>query len=188
MKLTIPLTNLVLLLCLLPAADTHPRTIYTWTDYQGTVHFSDNPTQAHARALSVNDALSVNETLPVNDASPALTPSINSATTQVAPKQHTIAQTELHIEWLKPTHEQTIHDNQGNITLHIALNRALSEQETLQLLLDDQPFGAPGTKTVWQLSNIERGSHTFLIQALVSGKVIASSSKVTVYLHRASIK
>ncbi|WGY48164.1 DUF4124 domain-containing protein [Vibrio sp. ABG19] len=177
-------TPLALLLCLLPAADTQPQTIYTWTDHHGTVHFSDNPSHAHSRVLR----LSVNDALLVNDTPPALTPSVSAATAQVAPKQHTTTQTELHIEWLKPTHEQTVHDNQGNITLHIALNRPLSEQETLQLLLDDQPFGAPGTKTVWQLSNIARGSHTFLIQALVSGKVIASSSKVTVYLHRASIK
>jgi hypothetical protein len=88
---------------------------------------------------------------------------------------------------LSPSDGETIRSNEGNISVNIGLNRALEDSEQLQLLMNGQPIGAPSTKTVWQLKNIERGSHRFSIQAVGSGKVIASSSVVTVYLHRASV-
>jgi len=59
--------------------------------------------------------------------------------------------------------------------------------EQLQLIMDGKTLGAPSTKTVWQLENIDRGTHSFSIQAVGSGKVIASSSLITVHLHRASV-
>ncbi len=86
-----------------------------------------------------------------------------------------------------PHHDQTIRDNRGRMTLEVELNRPLSVDEHLQLLMDGKPYGAPSTKTVWHLNNIERGSHTFSIQAFGFGKVIASSKFVTVHLHRASV-
>lgn len=167
--------RLLLSSCLLLTGTGQAQTIYTWTDQHGVVHFSDRPYDAAAQPLSIPEN-------PPPHAQPAEPSGIQSA-----PKQHTAVPNTLQIDLQQPSHEQTIRDNLGQISVKVALNRPLSDQEQLQLVLDDQPFGAPGTKTVWQLNNIERGSHTFLIQALVSGKVIASSSKVTVYLHRASL-
>lgn len=167
--------RLLLIYCLLLPGAGRTQTIYTWTDQHGVVHFSDGPYDAAAQPLSIPDN-------PLPQAQPAELASIQSA-----PKQHTAVPNTLQIDLQQPSHEQTIRDNLGQIRVKVALNRPLSDQEQLQLVLDNQPFGAPGTKTVWQLNNIERGSHTFLIQALVSGKVIASSNKVTVYLHRASL-
>ncbi|GAL14297.1 hypothetical protein JCM19233_5309 [Vibrio astriarenae] len=87
-----------------------------------------------------------------------------------------------------PVHEQTIRSNRGFITVQSELNRKLSVGETLQLRLNNQPYGAPSYNPLWKLKNIDRGSHQIQIQALKDGKVIALSSSITVHLHRASIK
>ncbi|EEY45134.1 hypothetical protein VMA_003213 [Vibrio mimicus VM223] len=55
-------------------------------------------------------------------------------------------------------------------------------------MMDGRPYGAPTNQPVWELKNIDRGTHTFTIQAIENGKLIASSSIITVHLHRATVK
>ena len=89
---------------------------------------------------------------------------------------------------LTPIHDQTIRSNRGFLSIQIELNRKLGIGEQLQLMLDGRRYGAPQTQPNWQLKDIDRGTHTIAIQAHRSGKLIASTSPVTVYLHRATIK
>lgn len=172
------MTNALLLFFLLCVSNSAiSKEIYTWLDNKGVQHFSDTP-QPSAKPL----AISVSETSP-ND---------SSLSASELPKQKETQSTDkslipLTINILSPSDGETIHSNEGNISVNTALNRELEDSEQLQLLIDGQPIGVPSTKTVWQLKNIERGSHRFSIQAVGSGKVIASSSVVTVYLHRASV-
>lgn len=170
--------NALLLFFLLSVSNSAiSKEIYTWLDDKGVQHFSDTP-QPSAKPLTI----SVSET----------TQSDYSLSGNELPKQQKTQSPDkslipLTINILSPSDGETIRSNKGNISVNIGLNRALEDSEQLQLQMNGQPIGAPSTKTVWQLKNIVRGSHRFSIQAVGSGKVIASSSVVTVYLHRASV-
>lgn len=89
---------------------------------------------------------------------------------------------------ITPQHDQTLRSNRGLIAIEIELNRKLGIGEQLQLMLDGRRYGAPQTTPTWALKNIDRGTHTIAIQAHRSGKLIASTTPVTVFLHRATIK
>ena len=89
---------------------------------------------------------------------------------------------------LTPQHDETIRSNNGLINIQLEANRKLGIGEQLQLILDGKPYGAPQSRLTWLLSNIDRGTHTLAVQAKRSGKLIASTSPITVHLHRASIK
>ncbi|WP_275723169.1 DUF4124 domain-containing protein [Vibrio furnissii] len=154
------------------------QSVYTWEDEQGVVHFSDAPADDQAQAIHLPD---VDATPPA----PSYTPA--QPIDPPAPKSTTEPHIALQVTLSAPHHDQTIRDNRGRMTLEVELNRPLGVGEHLQLLMDGKPYGAPSTKTVWHLNNIERGSHTFSIQAFGFGKVIASSQFVTVHLHRASV-
>jgi hypothetical protein len=172
------LKNALLLFFLLSVSNSAiSKEIYTWLDDKGVQHFSDTP-QPSAKPLTI----SVSETIQ-NDSSLSEAELPKQQKTQ-SPDKSLIPLT---INILSPSDGETIRSNEGNISVNIGLNRALEDSEQLQLLMNGQPIGAHSTKTVWQLKNIERGSHRFSIQAVGSGKVIASSSVVTVYLHRASV-
>ncbi|NOH96169.1 DUF4124 domain-containing protein [Vibrio sp. 99-70-13A1] len=165
----------------------HAQTVYTWEDENGVLHFSDSPIQS-AKQI----------TLPKLEAS-APAPKFESSTPVDPPKKDTPQKTvkkkdkpakvqELMLTMLSPQHDETIRSNRGNLTIQIELNRKLGIGEQLQLILDGRRYGAPQTQATWQLKNIDRGTHTLSIQAHRSGKLIASTSPVTVFLHRATIK
>ncbi len=94
----------------------------------------------------------------------------------------------LKISLISPKHDDAVRNNSGNLFIRSELNRKLSIGEQLQLMMDGRPYGAPTTQSVWELKNVDRGTHTFTIQAIESGKIIASSSIITVHLHRATVK
>jgi hypothetical protein len=83
---------------------------------------------------------------------------------------------------------QTLRSNRGIINIQVEQNRKLGIGEQLQLMLDGKPYGAPQTKPLWQLINVDRGTHVLAVQAVIGGKLIASTSPVTVHLHRARVK
>ncbi|MGR5253400.1 DUF4124 domain-containing protein [Vibrio astriarenae] len=167
------------------------QTVYTWVDAQGVLHFSDTPTDVSAETLSL-PSYSVTSPVPVDEP--------NQSTEQQSEKQgqQTVAGSPaaepqnkiepLTIHFLSPTDNQTIRSNRGLISIQSQLTRKLAIGETLQLFMNNKPYGAPSHKPLWELKNIDRGSHEFTVKALKGGKVIASSSSITVHLHRASIK
>lgn len=160
------------------------QTVYTWVDADGVLHFSDSPSNRDAQMIS----------LPSYSASPSqpIEPQDNVQTLvnelEHEPSTQPIKAPPLVVTLTSPVHEQTIRSNRGFITVQSELNRKLTVGETLQLRLNNQPYGAPSHKPLWKLKNIDRGSHQIQIQALKDGKVIALSSSITVHLHRASIK
>ncbi len=161
------------LICLLLATPLASQEIYTWIDKNGIRHISDTPASSGSTTRTLPDIPPTNSNVP--------SPSEQNKESYPQPKSP------LSINVISPTHGETIRDNTGALSIKIELNRELATDERLQMVMDNQPIGAPSTKKVWQLKNVERGAHSFLIQLVVSGKVIASSSTVTVYLHQASV-
>ena len=167
------------------------QTVYTWEDENGILHFSDTPGSAKAKALDLPDVQALapapkfDNTTPVD---PQTTQSKSAELPDVAPKPQPDTPPPLKLTLLSPQHDQTLRSNRGLIAIEVELNRKLGIGEQLQLMLDGRRYGAPQTTATWALKNIDRGAHTIAIQAHRSGKLIASTSPVTVFLHRATIK
>ncbi|MGF1683017.1 DUF4124 domain-containing protein [Photobacterium minamisatsumaniensis] len=152
--------------------------IYTWEDEDGKIHFSDQPqTGATELILKVPKVQTPPPQMPL--------PTLDQETTTDSPEPALPAAT---IKLLTPTHQQTLRNNEGKISVRAHASRKLNQGHTIQLLLDGKPYGKPQTQQQWQLSNLDRGSHTLQSQLLKYGKVIASSETVTVFLHRATVK
>jgi hypothetical protein len=178
--------------------------IYRWEDEHGVVHFSEHappPTASHQQQISLPDnqapspAPRVLADQPVSsEKKPTLTQQVKEKLlarlqAKTAPQQAGKDPSDvlLDINIVTPTDDQTIRSNRGIITVVLENNRNLKPGERYQLLMDENPYGAPQTNTTWNLKNIDRGTHSFTINALQSGKVIASTSTIKVHLHRNSV-
>ncbi|PMH28800.1 nitrogen regulation protein NR [Vibrio lentus] len=181
--------NILFLIGLTVAFSCSAQTVYTWVDEDGVLHFSDTPTDQGAKSLRLPD-VQASAPAPKFEASTPVDAAA-STTTKTPAKAKTTereAPTQLTLTMLTPIHDQTIRSNRGLIPIQIELNRKLGIGEQLQLMLDGRRYGAPQTQPTWELKGIDRGTHTIAIQAHRSGKLIASTSPVTVYLHRATLK
>ncbi|MCG3758693.1 DUF4124 domain-containing protein [Vibrio cincinnatiensis] len=155
---------------------------YIWEDENGVIHFSDFPQSPVAQSVSLPDHNASAPAPKFEEPEP-----IDPPSTQLATKNNKAPLPDLNIDIIHPTQEQTIRSNKGEIHIVSRLNRNLQVSEHLQLFVNGKPYGAPTTLPEWELKNIDRGTHLFMIQAVVNGKVIALSKPVTVHLHRASV-
>ncbi|WP_432468554.1 DUF4124 domain-containing protein [Agarivorans sp. Z349TD_8] len=163
------LTIFLAMHCILFSAQAN-NTVYQWVDAQGVTHFSDQP-QAGATQLEVN---------PVP---PATQGPLVSPRAAVKKAEKTIKY-QLNIS--QPLNEQTIRDNQGKITIKAATSPAPNNSMSYKLVLDQLPQGQLSKQAHFQLTNIDRGAHTIQVQLVdSSGKLIASSETITIFLHRA---
>ncbi|WP_318478930.1 DUF4124 domain-containing protein [Photobacterium leiognathi] len=175
-----PLGPVLITLIWTAASSAQASTIYSWTDENGVVHFTDQPQTPNATAYP----LSVTE---VSGNIEQTADTIATQTTDVAVVEEP-AKTITTVSLVSPMHEQTIRNNEGIINIHAVTNSKLNNQTQAQLVLDGVVKGAPQTELTWTLDNVDRGSHQLQIQLVKGGKVIASSDSITVYLHRATVK
>jgi len=175
-------------LALLHSTTALAQTVYTWEDENGVVHFSDSPVEQHAKKLILPDYQAAAPAPKFENSTPVDTPKYVVPEKPLAEAKKDELPLPLKLTLVHPQHDQTIRSNQGLIDIEITINRKLAIGEQFQLVLDGRRYGAPQTQRNWQLKNIDRGTHTISIQAHRSGKLIASTSPVTVYLHRATVK
>ncbi|PSV09510.1 DUF4124 domain-containing protein [Photobacterium leiognathi] len=175
-----PLGPVLMTLIWTAASSAQASTIYSWTDENGVVHFTDQPQTPDATAYP----LSVTE---VSGNIEQTADTIAAQTTDVAVVEEP-AKTITTVSLVSPMHEQTIRNNEGIINIHAVTNSKLNNQTQAQLVLDGVVKGDPQTELTWTLDNVDRGSHQLQIQLVKGGKVIASSDSITVYLHRATVK
>lgn len=146
-------------------------TIYQWVDENGITHFSDRPQQG-ATPLKL-------EVTPPATTGPLVSPR------QALKKQQKAIKYQVNIT--KPSHEQTIRDNQGRLNISASTQPAPLNNMGFKLILDGIPQGQISQMANFQLTNIDRGAHTIKVQLVdESGKEIASSKSITVFLHRAN--
>ncbi|WP_305405984.1 DUF4124 domain-containing protein [Photobacterium leiognathi] len=175
-----PLSPALITLIWTAASSAQASTIYSWTDENGVVHFTDQPQTPDATAYP----LSVTE---VSGNIEQTADTIAAQNTDVAVVEEP-AKTITTVSLVSPMHEQTIRNNEGIINIHAVTNSKLNNQTQAQLVLDGVVKGDPQTELTWTLDNVDRGSHQLQIQLVKGGKVIASSDSITVYLHRATVK
>ncbi|NOI82419.1 DUF4124 domain-containing protein [Vibrio tubiashii] len=178
--------QLTLTASLLFTAITSAQTVYTWVDDDGTRHFSDSQPESLASTI----------TLPQHE--PLIAPSHQQEEGQTL-DQHNIEQQQvpssspgltipLEVNITVPEPDSAVRSNNGSLQVKATLNRKLTPNEQLQLIVNGVNYGALNTQPNWQLENLDRGQHSLSIQAFRDGKLIASSQPITVHLLRATIK
>jgi hypothetical protein len=93
------------------------------------------------------------------------------------------------VDIIQPLNNATIRDNTGSVSVSASIKPAFKRGLSMQLYLDNTPYRKPQTQAVFALKNLDRGEHQVKMNLIDDkGKVIASSSVITFYMHRASIK
>ena len=163
----------ILLLCIVFTCYLSATTLYKVVNKDGTVTYTDRPVKG-AKEVDFKDLNS------------AVMPSMQSGrnTAQRNTKRVERALPDFELTMLSPGDGETIRDNQGNLNVSGQLQPAGSGE--FLLFLNDQ---LKDTQNVprFTLTNLDRGEHTVQIKFKHnSGKILASTQKQTVFLHRAS--
>lgn len=154
-------------------------TVYYWTDAQGVTHFSDTPVAGkpmHSKQIEIINP-------PTTNPNP-----LNSATTDAAAQTDNDATTIAYtLSITAPQSEQSIRDNEGRLAVQNQLTPEIAAEESAQLMLyvDANPYPCSITSLRCEVSNIARGAHQLRTELVSkSGKILASSETITVYLFR----
>jgi hypothetical protein len=150
------------------------QTVYRTTDAQGNVVFTDRP-PANTPADRV-------EIRPTNTVRPV----------EVPPPAAPAAASEAEVVFYSvtitdPANETSFPMGPGNFSVSASVTPAITEAENLQLFIDGTPRDEPQQSSTWDLTNVFRGRHDLTVGVIdASGKTIATSAPVTVFVHRPS--
>ena len=161
-------------ICLAPAPTLLAQPVYSVTDADGYVAFTP--------PLSGDSAIEEHSVQALNPAKPT--------ETTLAPTAPADAEepTRCDTRSVSPADNAAIPMGPGTFALQAAWNPRLTSGETLQLLLDGEPVGAPQQTASWQLSNAYRGEHRLQVVRLdENGAQLDASAASTVYLLRSSL-
>jgi hypothetical protein len=89
---------------------------------------------------------------------------------------------------ISPKPDTTVHDNSGNLAVTVAVSPLLyaGAGDRLTVLLDGKAV-ASGSGQRFELSGIDRGSHTLRVQVKsADGRILAASPPLRFYMWRAS--
>ncbi|MFB4203846.1 hypothetical protein KBTX_01388 [wastewater metagenome] len=190
--MSVPTVSRLTVLCLfaiLVAAVAAPAAadVYRWVDDQGQVHFSDEPHDG-AEPVDVGEPTVVDSLPAPQGTGPKDDADRGGDDSDSGTGDGAAAQTQWRIAIAAPSDEATVRDNQGKLQLVLDVRPRLSEDQRILILVDGSPYRqGPFTVTDITLSGLDRGAHE--LQALLrddSGRVLARSATVTVYLHQAS--
>lgn len=148
--------------------------VYKWTDENGKVHYSDKPIEnSETVEFKSNTQNQIKLQIP--------SPIVSDVETEDSVPQYRINIT-------SPSEEETIRDNEGNITIMATISPDLSTSHVLVLLMDGKVMGPPQNSPIFSLKDIDRGEHEFEIKVVAqNGKQLASTSPRKVFLHRAIV-
>ncbi|MBV7317529.1 DUF4124 domain-containing protein [Shewanella sp. NIFS-20-20] len=143
--------------------------VYRWVDDLGRVHYSDEPSA---------DAVEV-------ELKPATINQI-SVTTPISAAEQNSPEVVYQLTLVSPENEATIRDNNGDFSVKLSLSQPEPAGAFYQLLLDGTLYNEGQSQALFQLTGVERGSHTLQAQ-LVSprGKILAQTQAITIFMHQA---
>ncbi|QSX33899.1 DUF4124 domain-containing protein [Shewanella avicenniae] len=151
--------------------------IYKWVDKDGKVHFSDQP-HPNAEIVELNEKTQNSVALP--PAKP-----LNLGNTSVKTEQEA---TQYQVQITSPEHDATIRSNPGEMVVSVAVSPNLASGHYLQVYIDGVATTEAQASPVFQLHGIERGQHQIEAKVIQqNGKVLASSSAITIYMHQAGL-
>lgn len=147
--------------------------IYVWRNEKGELVYSDTPRPGaeEVKIKTGNVALS--------------SARVETQALDINPK---IIKEEYQVSINIPKDNSTIRDNTGSIYIQGSIKPIFKRGLKIQLILDGLPHQEPQTDTRFSLQDINRGEHQIKMQLLnEKGKVIASSTAITFYMHRSSV-
>lgn len=148
--------------------------VYKWVDADGNVHFSDTP-QPGAEEVHLP---------PAQTYTPAPLPPITPRPEPpAAPADYT------RFELTAPAPDASLWENTGTVPVSFAIEPPLKagRGHKLEVLLDGQVRATVTTSNA-TLENVDRGTHSLQGRIVdASGKVLSSTSAVTVHVHRQSV-
>lgn len=161
-----------LLALLLPSSVYATSTkVYVWRNEQGVLVFSDSP-RAGAEEVQVK-------------ADNSVIPSIDTSILDIKPK---VIAEDYQVEINQPENNATIRDNTGSVYVSGRIKPIFKKGLKIQLYLDNKPYQKPQSHSRFVLRQVDRGEHQVKMDLInKAGKVIASSSVITFYMHRASV-
>ena len=147
--------------------------VYKHTNPDGSVTFSDVPTKKDAKPIKLP---------PTSTYSPP-PPSRTESSTRPKPAETVVSYESVSIT--SPSNDMAVRNNAGNLTIKFSVNPSLQSGHSYVLLMDGKNVGEGVAGSV-QLTNLDRGSHTFTVQVVDANKeMIIQSSAVVVHLQRA---
>lgn len=160
-------------ICLAFAPALIAQPVYKVTDTDGNITFTDTPPHSGEGTVEEHSVHAA------NTAKATATTSIPAASGEF--EEPTLYDTRI----VTPADNTTIPMGPGNFAVQAAFNPRLAAGETLQLLLDDEPVGAPQRAANWQLTNVYRGEHRLRVVRLdESGAQVDASAASTVFIMR----
>lgn len=168
---------ILLVLALLLAPVVAVGEIYTYTDEDGVVHFTDAPREG-AERVDPGTPMVIESRVPSLPSSPA--PAERSDDERA---RYTA------LEITSPSMEQTLRSNPGEVDVSVRVRPGLMSGDRLQLLLDGDPVSSePDGDGRFQLEAVPRGEHTLRARIVDgSGQTRIESEPVVFFLHRASV-
>lgn len=150
--------------------------IYQWTDEDGVTHFSDDESKP-SKAQEIKVKLTP--------------PSIESLTKNLPEETEPAAQTEvkilpapIEIAISSPSDQQTLRSNTGEIKVSASLSSSLKYGFKIRLLIDGVTYSEQ-INSLFQVKELPLGDHKLQMQVVNnSGRILASSEEITIYLHR----
>lgn len=164
---------LVLTSTISQAAD--KKKIYVWRNAEGVLVFSDSP-----KPNVKSDTIDVSKT-------PNIIQSVDASILSGDTSKEELLDV-VSIDIVKPVDQDTIRDNTGSLYINGLIKPSFKRGMSVVLKFDDKKVAGPQKSAVFIMRDVDRGEHRVQLEVWNdSGKVIAVSKPITVYLHRASV-
>lgn len=172
--------RLALIIALVAASSAASAQIYKTVDANGNVVFTDiAPVDRSGQPAPQPVAVP-----PMNTYEPPAVPAAqpNTQSAPVTPSYYS------QLEVISPGEDETIRDNAGDIQIEVAISPPLRADHRLLLVLDGTATEVEAVNGVFELTNVDRGTHTAGARAVDrQGNVLIESNPATFNLMRVSI-
>ena len=174
--------NLKRLVCLVlafgAASDLHAR-VYKTVDEEGNVIYTDVPPKQDSKRITIDTPNVFNPALPTVAPPPADEEPVEEEKPAVSYKLLRI---------VSPKDDEGVRENAGNInvTVNSNPNVDIDNGHSLEILVDGAVH-ASGTATSFELSSVDRGTHTLTARIVdANGNVLISADTITFHMLRIS--
>jgi len=174
-------SRLALILVLAAVSPTAVGEIYKTVDANGNVVFTDiapidRSGQPPAKPVTVE---------PINSYEP---PPASVAQPNAAPPPSGDVGYYAQLEVISPAEDETIRDNSGDVQIQVAISPQLRADHRLLLVFDGNQTEVEAINGVFELSNVDRGTHTVGGRVVDrQGNVVMESNPATFNLMRVSL-
>lgn len=172
-------TALIAVAC--TSAGAEERTIYRTVDANGNPVFTDMPPRQGESAEEIKITTTSGNSY---TASAARTPYTGGSPRSEAPATGNLYSLDI----ISPANDETIRDNAGSVTISASTTPELRRGHSLRLVMDGTLTELPADGTVFDLSNVDRGSHSVAVAVVDrAGNVLAQGQPSTFHLQRVAV-